>query len=174
MNYFWLDANAVVKRYIIEEGTPLMEYFFNQVPPERMIICMSATVGEVLSIFKSRSNIYESDPKNSRGITDDRYEELKRLFASEVSRHPQVVKVYPTNTQIDTIEEFIDRHPIKNTDATVLRCALDKANELRPDGHNLILVSSDKGLLKASKSEKLDTFNPLTNKPAYLDDLINS
>ena len=47
MIYFWLDASAVVKRHVLEDGTSNMQYFFNHVTPERMMLCMSATVGEV-------------------------------------------------------------------------------------------------------------------------------
>ena len=174
MNYFWLDASAVVKRYITEkEGTPQMQYFLNAVPPYRMMICMSATVGEVISIFASRRDIYKHDPKDERGITEKCFNELKQLFAGEVSQHPQVVKAYPTNIQIDASVEFIERYSINNTDAIILQCALDKANELRTNGHDLILVSSDTDFLKAARSERLRTFNPATNAQAYLDGLIN-
>ena len=162
MNYFWLDASAVVKRHVSEDGTFNMKYFFNEVTPERMMICMSATVGEVIFIL-------------GRRIKDKtRFNTERRLFEVEVSQHPQVVKVYPTNIQIDASVEFIERYSINNTDAIILQCALDKANELRTNGHDLILVSSDGDFLKAARSERLQTFNPATNARAYLDGLINS
>ena len=68
MNYFWLDASAVVKRYIKEiEGTPEMRCFFYCVSPERMMICRPVTIGEVISIFVRR--------KNNREITN-----LKKFY----------------------------------------------------------------------------------------------
>ena len=174
MNYFWLDASAVVKRYIVEEdGTPQMKCFFNCVPPGRMMICMSATVGEVISIFASRRNIYKNNPRDKRGITEKRFDQVKQLFANEVSQHPEVVKVYPTNIQVDTSVEFIERYSINNTDAIILQCVLDKTNELQTHGDGIILVSSDGDFLKASRSEGLRTFNPETNKLVYLKSLIN-
>ena len=162
MNYFWLDASAVVKRHVSEDGTFNMKYFFNEVTPERMMICMSATVGEVIFIL-------------GRRIKDKtRFNTERRLFEVEVSQHPQVVKVYPTNIQIDASVEFIERYSINNTDAIILQCALDKVDELRTDGHDLVLVSSDGDFLKAARGEGLGTFNPATNKLAYLKTLINS
>ncbi len=167
MIYFWLDASAVVKRYIIEpNGTPEMQYFFTKVPPDRMMICRPVTVGEVMSIFVRR--------KNNRDITTANFNQIKQLFETEISQQPDVVKVYPTNSQADASVVFIESYSINSSDAIILQCALDKANELRIDGHDLIIVSSDKGLLKAARSEKLQTFNPETNAQAYLDGLINN
>ena len=163
MNYFWLDASAVVKRYVTEpKGTPEMRYFFGKVSPERMMLCRPVTVGEVIFIL-------------GRRIKDkQRFDQQKQLFETEVSQHPQVVKVYPTNTQMDDSLQFIEVYSINTADAIILQCALDKANELRMDGHDLILVSSDKGFLKAARSEGLRTFDPENNARAYLDGLINT
>ena len=167
MNYFWLDASAVVKRYISEpNGTPEMHYFFAKVPPDRMMICRPVTVGEVMSIFVRR--------KNNRDITTVIFNQIKQLFETEISQQPDVVKVYPSNSQADASVVFIESYSINSSDAIILQCALDKANELRIDGHDLILVSSDKGLLKAAISEQLQTFNPETNVQAYLDGLISN
>ena len=163
MNYFWLDASAVVKRYVTEpEGTPEMRYFFYTVPPERRMICRPVTIGEVIYVL-------------GRRIKDKQhFDQQKQLFETEVSQHPQVAKVYPTNTQMDASLQFIEPYSINSTDAIILQCALDKANELRMDDHDLILVSSDTNLLKAARSEGLRTFNPTTNARAYLDSLINT
>ena len=167
MNYFWLDASAVVKRYIPEpKGTPEMQYFFNHVPAEQMMICRPVTVGEVISIFVRR--------RNDRTITTVDFNQIRQLFETEISKQPDVVKVYPTNTQSDVSVAFIEPYSINSADAIILQCALDKANELRMGGHDLILVSSDKGLLKAARLEGLRTFDPETNSQAFLDVLISA
>ena len=149
MNYFWLDASAVVKRYITEpNGTPEMRYFFHKVPPERMMICRPVTVGEVISIFVRR--------KNNRDITIVDFNRIKQLFETEISQQPDVLKVYPTNSQTDDSVEFVEAYAINSSDAIILQCALDKANQLRADGDdNLILVSSDKRLLGRSKNRRI-------------------
>ena len=162
MIYFWLDASAIVERHVPEDGSPNMQYFFNHVTPKRMILCMSATVGEVIFVL-------------GRRIKDKmQFDREKQLFETGVSLHPQVKKVYPTNIQINDSLQLIESYSINNTDAIILQCALDNANELRTDGHDLILVSSDGDFLKAARSEALVTFNPATNKLVYLKTLINS
>ena len=168
MIYFWLDASAVVKRYIVEpKGTPEMQYFFNKVPSQQMMICDPATVGEVRFIFVK----YKNREDNMR-ITAAYFDQIKQLFETEVSQHPEVIKVSPTKDQTDASLEFIEEYSINSTDAIILRCALDKAGELRTSGHDLILVSSDERLLRAAQNEKLLVFNPETDTQTALDVLI--
>ena len=167
MNYFWLDASAVVKRYIEEsDGTPEMRYFFDHVPPERMMICRSVIIGEVISIFVRR--------KNNREITIVDFNQIKQLFETEITQQPDVVKVYPTNSQADDSVRLIETYSINSADALILQCAIDQTIELRMKGNNLVLVSSDKRLLRAAQSEQLLTFDPETDSQTTLDVLINS
>ena len=70
--------------------------------------------------------------------------------------------------------DLIEKYSINSTDAILLQCALDRVNELRMNGDNLILVSSDKRLLRAAQSEGLLTFDPETDSQAALDVFINS
>ena len=166
MNYFWLDASAVVKRYIIEpNGTPEMQYFFGHVHPERMMICRPVTVGEVMSIFVRR--------KNDQQITTANFNQIKQLFETEISQQPGVVKVYPTNSQTDDSVGFIETYSINSADAIILQCALDRTNELRINGDNLVFVSSDKRLIRAVQNEGLLTFDPETDSQSSLDVLID-
>ncbi|MDE0400162.1 MAG: type II toxin-antitoxin system VapC family toxin [Candidatus Poribacteria bacterium] len=165
MNYFWLDASAVVKRYITEVGTANMQYFFTHVRPDRMIICRPITVGEVISIFVRR--------KNSQQITAVYFNQIKQLFQNEIRRHPDILKILPTEIQEDASVEFIEAYSINSTDALILQCAIDKTIKLQMNGNNLVLVSSDKRLLRAAQSEELLTFNPETDNQAALDVLID-
>ena len=166
MIYFWLDASAVVKRYIIEpKGTPEMQYFFSQVTPDRMVICRPVTVGEVVSIFVRC--------KNRHQITPAYFNQVKQLFETEISRQPDVIKVYPTNSQADASVEFIEAYSVNSADAIILQCAIDRTIELQMKGNNLVLVSSDKGLIRAAKNEGLLTFDPEADSQTDLDVFIN-
>ena len=48
--YFWLDANAIAKRYVVEKGTPLINHFFIRVSAER-IICLFDSMDETRSVI---------------------------------------------------------------------------------------------------------------------------
>jgi len=55
MNYFFLDASAVGKRYVVEIGTPLVNHLLDTVPKAR-IITLILTLGEIVSILVRRRN----------------------------------------------------------------------------------------------------------------------
>ncbi|MBI1928919.1 type II toxin-antitoxin system VapC family toxin [Candidatus Poribacteria bacterium] len=163
MNYFWLDASALVKRYVPETGTPVVNYLFSRVPLHQMI-CLLESVGEVISIFVRR--------RNTGAITITRFHQVKQVFRAEVSHCADVEKIYPTPGQITRSWELIELYSLNSTDSIILRCVLDKAIELRASGHNLVLVSADARLLKAAQAEGLLTFNPETDSQTALDAFI--
>ncbi len=164
MNLFWLDASALAKRYLPEKGTSLMNHLFNQTSPDEMI-CLLQGVGEAISVFVRR--------RNEGRITDIVYRQILLDLSSEISDQGEVEKIHPTESQVTDSWELIETHSINSTDALILRCALDKAADLRHDGDDLVLVSSDLRLIRAAKAEGLLTFNPETDDQATLDALIN-
>ena len=104
VNYFFLDASAIIKRYIPETGTPKMNYFFASVPSYRMI-CLFEGGGEVIFVFGRR--------KNEGRITAIRFNEIKQRFLTEVIHRTEVVKVLSIKGQIgrswDLIEKTFDQ-----------------------------------------------------------------
>ncbi|MDE0482104.1 MAG: type II toxin-antitoxin system VapC family toxin [Candidatus Poribacteria bacterium] len=167
MNYFWLDASAIIKHYISETGTPEMNYFFAHVPLFQMY-CLLNGIGEVISIFVRHKN----DDKY-RNVTKTLFNQLKQQFENEFIYRNEVELVLATEDQITDSWELIEKHSINSTDAIILQCALDLANDLRSDGHRLVLVSSDKRLIRAAKGERMLTFDPENDTQTALDTLIN-
>ena len=164
MNYFWLDANAIAKRYVVENGTPLINYFFSRVSLERMI-CLFDSMDETRFVIVKKRNRTE--------ITASEFTQAIQQFEAEVVNSTEVVQVHATVDQKEAARQLIHDYPINSTDAYILQCALDKANQLRTSGDDLILVSSDRGLLNAARSERLLTFNPETDSQTALDTLID-
>lgn len=165
MIYFWLDANAIAKRYVVEKGTPLINYFFSRVSAERMI-CLFDSMDETRFVIVKKRNRAE--------ITSSEFNQAIQQFEAEVVNSTEIEQVDATIDQKEAARQLIHDYPINSSDAYILQCALDKANELRIDGHNLILVSNDQALLEAAKSEGLRTFDPNTDSQAALDILIDA
>lgn len=164
MNFFWLDASACVKRYIVEEGTSLINYFFAHVPLDDMF-CLLEGVGEIISVIVRSRN---------RGtITTSAFNQAKRLLNDEIVHRAEVELVLPTENQVSASWGFIEKYSINSTDAILLQCALDRTHEFRVNGDNLVLVSSDQRLLNAARNEGLFTFNPEIDNQAALDILID-
>lgn len=164
MNFFFLDASAGVKRYIIEDGTSLINYLFTNISLENMS-CLLEGVGEIISVIVRLTN--------RRDITTEDSNQIKQLLYEEIIRRDEIRLILPTVDQIKTSWECIERHSINSTDAILLQCALDRTNELRIHGDTLVLVSSDKRLLRAAKNEGLLTFDPETDSQSTLEWLIN-
>ena len=55
MNYFWLDANAIVKQYATELGTPLINHLFTHVSLNR-IFCLFDCMGKVRCAIAKKKN----------------------------------------------------------------------------------------------------------------------
>lgn len=142
-----------------------MNHFFASVPSYRMI-CLFEGGGEVIFVFGRR--------RNEGKITATRFNQIKQRFLSEVIYSTEVVQVLPIKNQISHSWHFIERHSINSTDAILLQCSLDSANERRENGDNIVLVSSDRRLLRAAQNEGLLTFNPETDSQTALDVFINS
>ena len=164
MNYFWLDANACVKRYVVEEGTLLINYLFARVPLNKMF-CLLEGIGEIISVIVRVRNRGE--------ITTAGFIQIRQLFDSEIIHRDEVELVLPTEDQITASWLLIEKHSLNSTDAILLQCTLDSTNELRMDGDNLVLVSSDKRLIRAAQNEGLLTFDPETDSQTILDVLID-
>ncbi len=164
MNFFWLDASAGVKRYIVEEGTPLINRLFARTSLDEMF-CLLEGIGEIISVIVRNRNRGE--------ITTKGFNQSKRLLDDEIIHNEEVKLVLPTKNQITTSWEFIEKYSINSTDAILLQCALEAVVELRTSGDNLVIVSSDKRLIRAAMVEGLLTFNPETDSQASLDFLID-
>jgi hypothetical protein len=164
MNYFWLDASALAKRYVPEKGTALMNHLFSCISPSDLI-CLLEGIGEVISILVRRYN--------SGGLTQSVYRQVLSDFHSEISNSPDVKKIHPTTFQVLVSWDLIEKHSINSTDAVSLKCAFDEVAEPRPDGDDLVLVSADGRLIRAAKAEGLLAFNPETDSQQALDALIN-
>ena len=166
MNYFWLDTNAIVKQYVTEKrGTPLINYLFTRVSLDR-IFCLSDSIDETYRVFVKE--------RNGERITIRAFDQAMDQFEGEFISRTEIKKVTAIDNQKTAARQFIKTYPIDHTDAYILRCALDKADELRIAGDDIVLVSSDKKLLKAARTERLLTFDPENDTQTGLDALINS
>lgn len=164
MNYFWLDANAIAKRYVTEKGTRIINHFFTHISPAQ-IICLFDSMDETRSVIVRK--------RNRRDITLLEFNQAIQQFEAEIVNSTEVQQRHATVDQKIAARKLIEDYSINSTDAYILQCALDKASQLRITGHDLIFVSSDKRLLNAAKKETLRTFDPETDSQITLDILID-
>jgi predicted nucleic acid-binding protein len=151
LNSFILDANALVKRYAPEAGTPLLNHLFTRVTPNRFAV-LNVGVAEVASVIVRKRN-------DGRIAAPAAVQALASL-ESEIIYAPAFSMVEVANAVIPMALPLIAAHSINSTDALVLLSALELAKKVRPAGDDVVLVTSDSRLLKAARAEGLTTFDP--------------
>jgi predicted nucleic acid-binding protein len=164
VNYFYWDASALVKRYAPEIGTSLVNHLFADVVLDRRM-CLVIGTGEVISVFVRK--------KNSNLITDTAFSQALVDFRAEVIDTVGFKLVSIEDALVAASYPFIEKYSLNATDAFVLRSVMDAAALLRPDGDDVILVTSDLRLLHAAEGEGVTTFNPEVGLQAQLDALVS-
>lgn len=162
MRLFLLDASALVKRYAIETGTPLLNHLFAQASPTRLL-CLTLGAAEVAAALARK--------RNRGDISPAAYALAMRGLYSEVLSGG-VAKLPADDHLILRSLLLSDRHSINATDAVVLQTALELAPSLRSGGEDLVLVAADHRLLGAAGAEGLTVFDPESQTQADLDVLL--
>lgn len=161
--YFYLDASALAKRYASELGTSVINHLFSRTMPDRIFV-LYLGIAEVASILVRKGNA----KLFTAAITAQAFLDLE----AEIIDQPLIQKLDVETNLVIAALKLIRKHSINATDATLLRSALDLADDLRASGDDLVLVASDHRLLRAAQMEDLLTFNPEKQTTADLDLLL--
>jgi predicted nucleic acid-binding protein len=160
MNRFFLDASGLAKRYSLEHGAERIDRLFDGAPRDRLM-CLTLGVAEVVSVLVRRRNGGLLSPAAFvQGMTNLKAEVLDPDDFATLALEDVVI--------LDSLP-LIDKHSINSTDAVVLRLCIELAGQLRAGGDGLVLVTSDRRLLKAAQAEALVTFDPEAQTQAELD-----
>jgi predicted nucleic acid-binding protein len=163
MNFFLFDGSALLKRYFIEPGKPLLDRFFTVVTRDRFLGLMIGGAEVAAALTRKRNGGSINATAFSAAMADLRAEVLD---AADFTKPPA------DNSTINASIPLIDKHAINATDAVVLHVGLQFATQLRAAGDDLVLVACDRRLLRAAQAEGLLTFDPETQTQAELDTLV--
>jgi predicted nucleic acid-binding protein len=163
MRSFYLDASALAKRYVPENGSALVDEILDNVPGDRLYV-LNIGAGEVVSILVRK--------RNAGVITDAYFRQALVDFQSEIVRSADINKLPISNRLATSSLAVIVAHSINSTDAITLKSALAIARKLKGDGNEFALVASDQRLLRAAQAEGMTTFNPETQDHAALASLL--
>ena len=83
-NYFYLDASALVKRYVTEKGTPLLNELFDHAAP-RTMMCLHLGTVEAFSILVRK--------KNAGILPDLAFKQILVEFKKEILDSTEFTKV---------------------------------------------------------------------------------
>lgn len=146
----FFDASALVKRYVPEDGTALVNELFDHLSLSQMT-CTMLGILEIVSVLARKRN----DGRIPQHLFAQALLELNReVLESDFSL------VTVDNSLLLSALPLIVQHNINATDAIILRTCLNLHATLVEESEGLILWSCDKRLLRAAKQEGLLVFDP--------------
>jgi uncharacterized protein len=160
-NHFLLDASALAKRYAPEAGTALVNHLF-ETHPQPKLLCLGIGILEVVSVLVRK--------RNAGSIDSGIFSQALLDFQSEIVNGN--FPILAADPLISASVPLIESYSLNANDALVLRAALSHVAHVRATGDSVVVVTSDKRLIKASQSESIAAFNPETQTQAELDALI--
>jgi predicted nucleic acid-binding protein len=148
MPAFYLDSSALVKRYVPETGSDILNALFVRVPAQQMIVSSWAVAETVAALNRK---------KNDTQMTSTALASTINLLLDETDLcwQPKV-----DSASVRDSLDLITRHNLNATDALHLHVVLHLQKLLSQFETNLVLVTSDQRLLRAAKAEDLITIDP--------------
>jgi len=149
MPTYYLDASAVVKRYVSEMGSAWVQALCSN--EENTLIMAEITLTEVASAFARAA-------RGGRISVEERLSYLD-LFVGDCGEQYRLVAI--ERAVIDRAVDLTQSHYLRGYDAVHLATALAmNAELLRKQLPPLTFVAADEDLLKAAEAEGLPTENP--------------
>jgi uncharacterized protein len=144
----YLDSSALVKRYLIETGTPWVQAWCDA---DRTIVVAEVGLVEIDAAFAGKLRGAHITPAQYRNARSDLMADARQEY----------ILVTVNRTVVDEAIELTTRHRLRGYDAVHLACALTLNRALVARGlPSLVFVTADEDLLKAAASEDLPTENP--------------
>ncbi len=157
MSIYYLDASALVKRYVNEVGSGWVRAL-TAVVRLPVLFTSRMTLTEVISAFARRLR--------EGSLTADEFATARDAFRGDCLNGYQIMP--PTVTVVDLACVLLERHPLRAYDATHLATALTAQQFLATGGYPaLVFLSADDRLIRAASAEGLVTDNP--NQHPWLD-----
>lgn len=143
MTYF--DTSALVKRFVQEKGSPVVQSLFKS---SAGVATAKIAYAEIFAGLARKLR--------ERGVSKAQYSTACRQFESEWQAY---VRVELQDDILVLARDLIRRHPLKGFDAVHLASALRLKAVLAEETR---FVAADRNLLRAAEIEKLDAINPET------------
>jgi predicted nucleic acid-binding protein len=150
MPAFYLDASAIVKRYLPEPGTPWLNELLGRAG-DFVFLSSELSLVEVISAL--------SRAQRENRVSVAHRDRLINQVNAEMQALMRVVSA--SRLVVQAAGDLVVRHPLRAYDAVHLATAVDMTNALARLGMDApVLISADAALLTAARAEGLRTENP--------------
>ena len=165
MIWFYCDANALAKRYSKEIGTDLINEIFRRISLPQ-ITALSLSILETVSILVRK--------KNDGRLPKADFDQVMINLRAELIDAPEFKAATIDDALVFSAVDFIAKHNISSTDAVILRSVLNLKARSDANGDRMILLTSDKRLVKAARNENVIVFDPEVETLASLQTLLTT
>ena len=150
MNNYYLDASALVKRYVDEVGRDWLRWLVD--PAQDSVVFISRmTIVEVMSALARRMREGSLAPQEFEASRDALWGDCFREYSI----------IPPSESLVELACALLERHPLRAYDATHLATALTVQQFLDAQVYpSLTFVSSDEQLNRAALAERLEIDDP--------------
>lgn len=150
MSHYYLDASALVKRYVDEPGSDWLRATIALAQPP-LSFTSRMTIVEVISAFARRVR--------DGSLTYEEFATARDAFQGDCLNEYQIMP--PTMTVIDLTCTLLEQHPLRAYDAVHLATALGAQQFLVAQSYpSLTFLSADDRLNHAAAAEGLAVDNP--------------
>jgi len=163
MNYFYIDPSALSKRYHTEEGSDVVDELLDIMFPSkgRMIFISIWGIAETLSVLNRK--------KNEKNIKEEDFRKILSSFLGEASKF----SIEPvTDKLVISSLRFILKHNINSADALHMASLIQIRNVAKSFRNDVILVASDKRLIRAARDEGIIVMDPEVESMERMRELI--
>lgn len=147
MSLFFLDSSSLVKRYVVEAGTPWIQSITSLETKNQLIITRITWV-EVLSALARR--------QREGSLSADKVDKIVQALRYDLDTQYQIVEL--DRTLAEAAGELVRRHVLRAYDAVQLAAALRVQVALTST--KVSFVTADKRLNTSAEAEGLMTDNP--------------
>jgi len=143
----YLDPSALIKRYIEEEGTDVVDLLFDRA---------SADLTLVISLWSLSESMVAVDKYRRRGaISDEELRGLVRQLVTEIREYWEkgLLKIVPLppDLLVETWRYILDQHIYAGDAVQLVTCAREQCD---------FLVAADQRLLEVCRQLGIECFNP--------------
>ena len=145
---FYLDTSAIVKRYHKETGSEVLERIFE--PGEYELATSYWSVLEFTVAFSARTRRKE--------LSKDAFNIVISRFLRDVLDRFAITGV--SDELIASATPLAIKHSLPSADCLQLASAISLERALGPAREKLVLICSDRDLLRAAEKEGIQSINP--------------
>ena len=150
MSIYYMDASAVVKRYVNEVGSDWVRAATSPASSP-LLFTSRMTLAEVISAFARRLR--------EGSLTAAEFGLARDIFSGDCLKEYQVMP--PTVAVVEVACILLERYPLRAYDATHLATALTAQQFLASQSYpSLVFLSADDRLIRAASAEGLAVDNP--------------